>query len=367
MAISKYGADDWMAGWRVAIDTGEGWVNGAVLTDSTGVELGTAGNPLNVNAGGSPSAVISAVNSSATPLGVGAVFTGTAVNTLAYGSLAVTVFSDVASAAQGLSVQQSSNGTNWDITDTFTVSAGVSTKVVIPRQATFARIVYTNGGTIQASFRLQTILSPTMPTASAVKPIDATSLENDFAASMSVGMLSNGTTADVQRSAVNATNSTGTGITAAALIAQLDDTTPTTITENSFGNLRMAPNRALLARPYASSADDWSYPAATGGITNTTTAVTIKAAVAGLKNYITGIDFSTDIALGAATELAIRNGAAGTVIWRTKIGTTGQIQGRSITFPNPITSSTNTLLEVVTLTASITGSVFFNATGYTAP
>lgn len=124
---------------------------------------------------------------------------------------------------------------------------------------------------------------------------------------------------------------------------------------------------AIANKPYAYAASDWSYPAATGGISNTTTAVTIKAAAGGtLKNYITGIDFNTDIALGAATELAIRKGAGGTVIWRTKIGTTGQIQGRSITFPDPISSDANQLLEVVTLTASVTGAVFFNATGFTA-
>lgn len=118
-------------------------------------------------------------------------------------------------------------------------------------------------------------------------------------------------------------------------------------------------------KPYAYATSDWSYAAAAGGISNTTTAVTIKAAAAaGIKNYITGIDFNTDIALGAATELAIRKGAGGTVIWRTKIGTSGQLQGRTITFPDPISSDAAQLLEVVTLTASITGAVYFNATGY---
>ena len=56
----------------------------------------------------------------------------------------------------------------------------------------------------------------------------------------------------------------------------------------------------------------WSYAAATGGIANTTTAVTIKAAAgAGKLNYITDIQVS-HATLGAATELAIReNGQHG--------------------------------------------------------
>lgn len=55
--------------------------------------------------------------------------------------------------------------------------------------------------------------------------------------------LFNNTTWDRQRSIINATNSTGTGIQAVGLTAQLDDTSPTAITENQFGNLRMSANR----------------------------------------------------------------------------------------------------------------------------
>lgn len=56
----------------------------------------------------------------------------------------------------------------------------------------------------------------------------------------------NGTNWDRIRSIVNATNSIGTGIAACGLVAQLDDTAPTAITENQFGNLRIVPNRALM-------------------------------------------------------------------------------------------------------------------------
>jgi hypothetical protein len=110
---------------------------------------------------------------------------------------------------------------------------------------------------------------------------------------------------------------------------------------------------------------DWAYPAAASGIVNTTTAVTIKAAGAanGAINYINGIQLSTE-ALTTATELVVRDGAGGTVLWRVKIGTAG-IPFQHFTLPTPLRGSPNTLLEVCTLTASGAGAVYFNAQGYT--
>ncbi len=111
---------------------------------------------------------------------------------------------------------------------------------------------------------------------------------------------------------------------------------------------------------------EWSYAAANLGIVNTTTAVTIRAAAgAGLRNYITTMQINTE-ALTTATELVVRDGAAGTVIWRIKIPTTG-IPYMMIKFDNPLKSTANTLLEVATVTASGAGAVYVNAQGYIAP
>lgn len=107
----------------------------------------------------------------------------------------------------------------------------------------------------------------------------------------------------------------------------------------------------------------WNYAAASGGIDNSGTAVTIKAATPSACNYVTSIQIQT-ATLGAATELAIRDGAAGTVLWRTQLQTTA-MPLVSVSFPTPLKGSQNTLLEVVTLTA-VTGDVMFNAQGYTA-
>ena len=113
--------------------------------------------------------------------------------------------------------------------------------------------------------------------------------------------------------------------------------------------------------------NEWVYAAASGGITNTTTAATLVAAqAAGVRNYLTSLQLSSD-ALGAATEIAIRDGAGGTVLWRGKIGTAGIAGVITIQFSDPLKSTAATLLEVVTLSASVFGGVYVNAQGYIAP
>lgn len=140
------------------------------------------------------------------------------------------------------------------------------------------------------------------------------------------------------------------------------------LTNGQRGDTQIDANAAAVVTPNAVFAARWNYAAATSGISNTTTAVTIKAAAAsGLRNCVTNIQISSD-ALATATEFAIRDGAGGTVLWRTKIGTSGYVNGYSAVFEGaPICGTAATLLEVVTLTATVTGSVYFNSQGYIAP
>jgi hypothetical protein len=96
-------------------------------------------------------------NTSTAPLGIGGVFTGTAVEITNFSAINVAVKSDVASATDGLSMQFSPDGTNWDHTHNYTVGVnGVSFAQAC--ELKYFRIVYTNGAVAQSSFRLTTIL-----------------------------------------------------------------------------------------------------------------------------------------------------------------------------------------------------------------
>lgn len=121
----------------------------------------------------------------------------------------------------------------------------------------------------------------------------------------------------------------------------------------------------MVVRPHSVPELEWVYPAASGGIVNSTAAVTMAAAPgANARNYITSIQVYAE-ALANATELVIREGTS-TVYWRIKIPTTG-MPPTQFTFENPIRLALNSSLTVTTLTASGTGAVYVNAQGYVAP
>lgn len=101
--------------------------------------------------------IVDTDNSSATPLVGDAVFPGAAVEILDFGTVFVSVYADVASATDGLSIQQSSDGTNWDHSDDYTVPAGVGKNYSINPHSKYMRVVYTNGVAAQSTFRLQTV------------------------------------------------------------------------------------------------------------------------------------------------------------------------------------------------------------------
>ena len=113
--------------------------------------------------------------------------------------------------------------------------------------------------------------------------------------------------------------------------------------------------------------NEWSYVAASGGITNTTTAVALVAgAGSGVRNYITSLQVSSDT-LGTATEVVIQDGVGGAILWRAKIGTAGTVGIQDIRFHPPLRGSSNTLLEAACVTATGTGSIYLNVQGYKAP
>lgn len=122
---------------------------------------------------------LSADNSSAAILGVGGVFTGTAERVLNYGIILVSVFADQASATDGLVIEQSTDGTNWDHSDEYTIAANTGKTFSLQPAAIFYRVVYTNGGVAQTAFRLQTQLKPVYVKPSSHRVADSVSNQDD--------------------------------------------------------------------------------------------------------------------------------------------------------------------------------------------
>lgn len=102
----------------------------------------------------------------------------------------------------------------------------------------------------------------------------------------------------------------------------------------------------------------WRYASLSGGIVDTT-AVTIAPAVVGMRNYIDSLQVFNSGAAG--TEVIIRDGSLGPVLWRGYVGaTTASLQ---VDFKHPIKGSINTLLEVV-LSSGTTVAVRINVQGH---
>ena len=159
----------------------------------------------------------------------------------------------------------------------------------------------------------------------------------------------------------------GVGTSPLAMGLECRTSSKTSVTNGTLVRPIATTDGRLITRLNSIPENEWVYAAASGGITNTTTAATLVAAqAAGVRNYLTSLQISSDV-LGAATEIAIRDGAGGTVLWRGKIGTAGIAGVSTIQFSDPLKSTAATLLEVVTLSASVFGGVYVNAQGYIAP
>lgn len=151
-------------------------------------------NPLPV--GG---ALVSTANSTTTALAANGVFTGTSEDISQYASITVTLHSSAASATDGLSMQQSTDGTNWDVTDVFTIPANTGKTFAVHIVAKFWRVVYTNGAAAQTTFRLQSIFHNIMQGTSSQRPQDGRGNDNDFQETLSYLMGYNPTANDWHR------------------------------------------------------------------------------------------------------------------------------------------------------------------------
>lgn len=106
--------------------------------------------------------IISVVNSTSTPLladtgGSDHIFTGPAEDITDVAAIFVNVFTDEDSATNGLMIQQSSDGTNWDHEDEYSIFAGSGKNYNINPHSEYLRVVYINGTSQQTVLRLQVI------------------------------------------------------------------------------------------------------------------------------------------------------------------------------------------------------------------
>lgn len=218
---------------------------------------------------------ISTANSSTANLAGGAVFTGTGEEVKNYAAIQVSVFSSHASATDGLSLQQSSDNTNWDVIDTYTIVATTGKVFSIQPAARYFRLVYTNGATLTTSLRIQTVYHTEAPNPSSQRSADAYTNETDLTQAWTFNSLYNGVTWDRVREAVNALNSVGTGVQAAQVVGQFDDVAPTSITENQFGNLRMSANRNLYGTIRDAAGNERGLNVSAGGNISVDTVTTV--------------------------------------------------------------------------------------------
>jgi hypothetical protein len=113
--------------------------------------------------------------------------------------------------------------------------------------------------------------------------------------------------------------------------------------------------------PYALPGSTWGYAAASGGITDTTGVTAKAAAGAGVRNYITRVQVINGHAT-VSTDVQIRDGASGTVLWRGFAQAAGG--GVSAVFDPPLRGTANTLVEVACGTTGT--ATYFNLQGFTA-
>lgn len=122
---------------------------------------------------------IDSANSSSTPLSGSGVFTGSWIDVLEFAHVCVQVYSSHDSATDGLQIQWSSDGTNIDDTDSFTIPAVTGKVFTFGPQAKYYRILYTNGSTAQTTFRLHTTLKTFFQKASTHRIKSSIAAEDD--------------------------------------------------------------------------------------------------------------------------------------------------------------------------------------------
>lgn len=99
---------------------------------------------------------VSTLNSTSQTLGINQSWTGTGEDVSHFGVISVAVYSNVASATLGLEFQASPDNVNWYVSDNYTILAGVLKNYSLAPPLKYFRLKYTNDGSAQNTFFIET-------------------------------------------------------------------------------------------------------------------------------------------------------------------------------------------------------------------
>lgn len=136
----------------------------------------------------------------------------------------------------------------------------------------------------------------------------------------------------------------------------------TSVASDDTADILTTLNGKIVTQPFAIPELSWSYAAASGGIVNTTGVTAKAAAASGIRNYVTRAQVINGHAT-VSTDVQIRDGASGTVLWRGFAQAAGG--GAACDFDPPLKGTAATLIEVACGTTGT--ATYFNLQGYTGP
>lgn len=184
------------------------------------------------------SAMIDTSNSTATPLTAGSTFTGAWKDVTSFSNLTLIVFADQVSATDGLVFEFSTDGTNVDDNDMYTVPASSGQQISIPLVAKYVRIRYVNGGVNQGAFRLQSKLHNAYPKGSSQRV--GTPINNEQDAELTLAVIAR------QSLSASSPTATSVGITSASAVASNANRKGLTLVNTSIARISLGIGTAAV-------------------------------------------------------------------------------------------------------------------------
>lgn len=123
----------------------------------------------------------------------------------------------------------------------------------------------------------------------------------------------NGTDWDRTRAVVNSLDSVGTGIAATGLVAQLDETSPSTVTENQFSTIRLSSRRALHVEAVGTQIT--LQASQVSAIVNGTTTRTTTTGLAGFRDLAILINITGAGVVTGTLQLFLQDSQDGGTTW----------------------------------------------------